>query len=70
MAVDGAHGRVVLVVRDQPQGWRIELTRFHRPTVVRCEVIDGCKRSLLIGAYAPPSTLEKLPDLEEDLKCF
>ena len=69
-AADGAQGGVGLVVRDRPQGWSIELMRFHRPTVVRCKVVTGSKRTLLIGACLPPSTLEHLPNLDNDLTRF
>ena len=64
-----AQRRVGLVVREQPQGWSIELTRFHRTNVVICVVVTG-KRTLLIGAYLPPSNLDHLPELEEALKRF
>ena len=38
--------------------------------MVRCEVVNGGKWTLLIGAYLPPYTLENLLDLEEDLTRF
>ena len=59
-----------LVVRDQPQVWIIELTRFHGPNIVICEVVTDRKCTLIIGAYLPPSTLEHLPDLEKALTRF
>ena len=37
--------------------------------MVSCEVVIG-KRTLLIGTYLPPSTLDHLPDLAEDLPRF
>ena len=53
-------------VGDQTQGWSIDSTRFYGPNVVRCEVVAG-KRTSLIRAYFPPSSLEHLPDLAEAL---
>ena len=66
----GEQGMVGMVVQDRPQGWNIESTRFCGPNVVICEVITGVKKTPLISAYLPPSTLERLPDLEEALKLF
>ena len=43
---------------------------FHGPNVVSCKVVASVKRTLLIGAYLPPYTLEHLTDLEEDLTRF
>ena len=54
---------------DGPQGCSVEATQFHGTNVVSCEVIPG-KRTLLIGAYLPPSTLDHLTDLAEALKHF
>ena len=45
--------------RDRPQGWSIELTFIQGLNVVICEVVAG-KRTLLIRAYYPSSTLEHL----------
>ena len=67
-AVD-AQGGVGLVVRDRPQGWSKESTRFHGPIMVICEVITN-KKTPLTGTYLPPSTLEHLTDLEEALAHF
>ena len=41
------------------------MTRFHGPNVVICEVVASNKRTLIVGVYFPPSTLEHLRDLEE-----
>ena len=49
-AVDGAQGGVCLVVRDQPQGWSVELTRFHGMNVLSYEVIANVKRTPIIDA--------------------
>ena len=66
----GAQGGVGLVLRDQPKGWRVESMRFHGPNVVICEIVAGVKRTQLISAYLPLSTLWHLPDLEEALTRF
>ena len=55
---------------DGPQGCSVEATQFHGTNVVSCEVITDGKRTPIIGAYLPPSTLDHLPDLEEALSCF
>ena len=44
--------------------------RYHRPNVSSCQIVDGLTWNPLVGAYLPFSTLEHLPDLEEDLQCF
>ena len=59
-----------LVVKYWPKGWSVELTRFHRPNVVRCDIVTSRKRTPLIGAYLSPSTLEHLLDLEDYLTRF
>ena len=59
-----------MVIRDQPQVWSVEATRFHGTNVVRCEVITDEKLTLIIGAYFTNSTLDHLPDLDEALACF
>ena len=38
--------------------------------MVSCDVSTGIKRTPLVGAYLPSSTLEHLPDLEEVLTRF
>ena len=38
MEAGGAQWGVCLVIRDQPQGWSVELTRFHRTNLMSCEV--------------------------------
>ena len=40
-AAGGVEGGVSLVVREVPRGWSMELTRFHGPNVVLCEVVSG-----------------------------
>ena len=59
-----------MVVRDQPQDWSLELTRFHGSNVVRYEVVTNGKRTPTVGTYLPTSTLEHLPNLEESLTRF
>ena len=63
-------GGVGVVVCDRPHGWSLESTRFCAPNVVICEVFTNRKRTLIIGAYLPPSTLKNLLDLEEALTRF
>ena len=38
--------------------------------MVSCVLVAGNQLMPLIRAYLPPSTLEHLPDLEEDPDCF
>ena len=59
----GAQRGVILVIRDRPQGWSMELKRFHGTDVVRYKFVSRGKRTSLVGAYLLPSTLEHLPDL-------
>ena len=47
-AAGNMQGGVVLVVREQPQGWSIDLTRFQRLNLVRYNVVTG-KWTLIIG---------------------
>ena len=63
----GVQGGVELVVRYQPKGWSVESMHFHRPNMVSYEVATNIKRTLIIGAYLPPSTLEHSPELQEAL---
>ena len=56
---------VGVVVWNQHQVWSIESTRFHRPNLVSCEVIN-IKRTPPISIYLPPYTLEHLLYLVED----
>ena len=46
----GVQGGVVLVVRDRPHGWSVELTSFHGPNLVSCEVVSGGKRTPIVGS--------------------
>ena len=45
------------------------MTRFHVPNVESCNVIT-IKMTPLIGAYVPPTTLEHLLELVEELTHF
>ena len=38
--------------------------------MVVCEIVTGGIQMLVIGAYLPPSMLDRLPDLEEALNSF
>ena len=67
-AVDAQRG-LGIVVQDQPHGWIIESMRFHGLNVVSIEVATG-KRTLIISAYLPPSTLDHLTDLKDVLPHF
>ena len=44
--------------------------RFHGPNVVSFEIVFGRQKTPIIIAYLPPSTLGRLPDLEESLNLF
>ena len=63
-------GLVGLVFIDRPQFWTVYAMCFRRTNVVSCEVDFCVKRTPLVGAYLPPSTLENIPDLEEALPHF
>ena len=39
-AAGGVQGGVGLVLRERPDGWSVELTRFHRPIVASCEIMS------------------------------
>ena len=41
MAARGRQGGVGLVFQERLKDWSIESTRFHRPNMVRCEVVSG-----------------------------
>ena len=58
-------GGVGLVVREN--GWSVNFTQFHGSNVVSCEVVTSGKRTPIIGAYLPPSAMDHLTDLGEDL---
>ena len=52
----GAQGVVLLVVKDRPQIFSVELTRFHKINMVSCEVVSRGKRTPLVGR-SPPTPL-------------
>ena len=60
---DDMQGGVCLLVQDQPQGWSIEVARFHGTNLVSYKVITEVQCTLVIGTYLLPYTLEHLPDL-------
>ena len=66
----GVQGGVVLFVWDKTKVWRVKLTRFHRPNMVICEVVDSGKQTPLIGVYLLPYTLEHVLELEKALPQF
>ena len=53
--------------REKPEGWIVNLTRFHGPKIVICKLIEGGQWTLIIRYYLPPSTMDHLPNLEEAL---
>ena len=53
--------------RENLEGWIVDSMRFCRPNVVSCKIVDGNRKTPLIGAYLPPPNLDHLPDLEESL---
>ena len=55
-----------LVVRESPGRWSVKLARFHGPNMVSSEVVLGVNWTPLNRAYLTPSTLEHLPDLEDE----
>ena len=65
-----AKGGVGMIIREKPQVWNINSTRFHGPNMVSCKVIYSNNIMPLIREYLPPSTLDYLTDLEETLNCF
>ena len=44
--------------------------RLHGPNLVSCKIVTGNQKTLLIGSYLAPSTLDHIPDLEEALNRF
>ena len=66
----GSQSGVVIALWENPEGWIIESTCFHRPNVVSCKLISGDQQTVLIGSCLSPSTLDHMPDLEEALKFF
>ena len=60
----------MLFLRNLPKGWSLELKLFDRPNMLSCKVVRGTSRTLVIAAYLPPTTLARLPDLEEALERF
>ena len=69
-SVGGVQGGICMVTREQTSWYRTESMRFHGPNVVRFETVIGHTRTPLVGTYLPPSTVEHLPDFEEDLQKF
>ena len=65
----GTQGGVWMISQNRPQGWSIKKTRFHGPNVMNCGVLFG-KRTLIVGAYLPPDTLEDLTEMTAALTHF
>ena len=61
---------VGLVMRERPEVWDIDSTRFHRPNMVSCEIVTGMQWTPLIRAYLLPANMDHLPDREEVLNGF
>ena len=66
----GAQNGVIIVRKERSVRWGIESTHYHGPDMVSCDIVTGLTRTPVVSAYLPPSTLEHLTDLEEDLKRF
>ena len=66
----GAQNGVIIVRKERSVRWGIESTHYHGPDMVSCDIVTGLTRTPVVSAYLPPSTLEHLTDLEEDLKQF
>ena len=49
-AAGGAQWGVGLVVQEITKVWSMDSMRFHRPNVVKCEVVSGDQRTPFIGA--------------------
>ena len=65
-----AYGGVGLVTWEILEGWEIDSMQFHGPKLVSCEIISGIQWTSLIGFYLTPTTLDHLPNLEEELNHF
>ena len=59
-----------MVMRERLIDQGIESMLYHGPNVVSCEIFTGLTRTPLVGAYLPPSTLEQIPEIEDDLQRF
>ena len=60
-------GGVALITKDQPDGWHFESTETYGPNVISTVLVSGTRRTHIVGAYLPPSSLQHLPDLESAL---
>ena len=66
----GAKGGVGIVSIERPEGWLIELMRFHDPNVVNFELMMGNIWMPVIRAYLPSSMIEILLYIEKTLNPF
>ena len=58
------------MIRERPEGWDIDPTRFHGPNLVIFEIVTRINQTNLIRSYLPRSNMDRLPDLEEVLNDF
>jgi hypothetical protein len=49
------HQGGVLLFYKTSKHWHVEGTKKYGPNVIRTELVSGSKRSIIIGAYIPPS---------------
>ena len=58
----GVQGGMRLVIRERPEIWNDESTRFHGPNMVSFGIVSNSERTPLISAYLSPSTFDHLLD--------
>jgi exonuclease III len=63
-ATNPFQGGVALVYRQSPY-WQIESERVHSPNVISFELVTGCRRTLVIGAYIPPGDRNAIEFIEQ-----
>ena len=63
-------GAVVLVTTERPEKWNIDSTGAHGPNMVSSEIVTRIQQTTPIRAYLPPTTLDRIQDLEEALNQF
>ena len=51
-----------MVIRERPEIWNDESTRFHGPNMVSFGIVSNSERTPLISAYLSPSTFDHLLD--------
>jgi exonuclease III len=60
-------GGVALVYRQSPY-WQVESERVHGPNVISFELVSGSRRTLVIGAYIPPSDRSTLEFIDQAIR--